>query len=311
MIETTALEKLSWNGRIPTTEEFAVHIPDDWIEHCPNIFLHDESIAPEVLQSESNQLFLKKVTQWTKKHLNKLERSPGFIIFKVKTHLADDQQLKSLYYFITKGFGELNNRYGELFEVKDRKLDYTKEAIPVSKTKASTGFHTDSTAMKYNPYIVGLLCLYPSKTGGISKLANASDLYQWMQKNHPDGVETLKEKIIRDVITPGQDTDKKAILKNRFPVFSLHQDSFQFRYMRYWIITGHERTHTRIAPELITALDNIDEYFNSAANVLDYRLDRGDILLMNNHFICHNRTAYEDSPEDNTQRIMIRTWINK
>ena len=311
MIETTALEKLSWNDRVPSTEEFVVHIPDDWITSCPNIFLADGNIIPEVLQSRSNQLFLSKVAQWTQLHLNKLERSPGLIIFKVNATLVDDVQLKSLYYFITKGFGELNNRYGELFEVKDRKLEYTKEAIPVSKTKASTGFHTDSTAMKYNPDIVGLLCLYPSKTGGISKLANASDLYRWMQKYHPDRVDILKEKIIRDVITPGQNTDKKAILKNRFPVFSVDQDSFQFRYMRYWIITGHERTQTQIAPELIAALDNIDEYLSNPENVLDYRLDRGDIMLVNNHFICHNRTAYEDAQDGGKQRTMIRAWINK
>ena len=197
------------------------------------------------------------------------------IIFKVNALLSKDQQLKSLYYFITKGIKELYNRYEELCEAKDRKLNSTKEAIHVSK------------------------------------LANTTNLYDGCKKNHPDRVEILKEKIIRDVITPGQDTDKKAILKNRFPVFCVDQDSFQFRYMRYWIITGHERTQTQIAPELIAALDNIDEYLSNPENVLDYRLDRGDIMLVNNHFICHNRTAYEDTQDGGKQRTMIRAWINK
>jgi len=37
---------------------------------------------------------------------------------------------------------------------------------------------------------------------------------------------------------------------------------------------------------------------------------RGDILLINNNFICHNRSKYEDYEDPAKKRTMVRVWIN-
>ena len=56
-----------------------------------------------------------------------------------------DAQLRWAYVVILHHLGDLNGRYGKLFDVADRGLDHTTSNAPVSKTKAAAGMHTDST----------------------------------------------------------------------------------------------------------------------------------------------------------------------
>ncbi|MBT4776006.1 MAG: TauD/TfdA family dioxygenase [Crocinitomicaceae bacterium] len=310
MTEKKYTTNYDWPDSGPSPELIERAVPIRFIKNCPNLIAEDYTVDKESIQFDANKPFFNDLFSWTSKQINSLTKSPGVLLFKLGNYHLTDKQLKSLYYAIAQGLGQLNSRYGELFEVRDRNLDHTKEAIPVSKTSASTGFHTDSTALSYSPDIVGLLCLQPAEIGGESIFANAHDLLQWMQNYYPESVQVLSEPIIRDVITPGSKADIEAIKKNRFPVFSFDNDLFQFRYMRYWIITGHQRSQTFISPELIKALDRIDEYFQIKDNLFYYKMEQGDMLFINNHFICHNRTKYEDNERQGKKRTLLRTWIN-
>jgi alpha-ketoglutarate-dependent taurine dioxygenase len=80
--------------------------------------------------------------------------------------------------------------------------------------------------------------------------------------------------------------------------------------MRYWITTGHEKTETPLKEELQEAMDHIDSYLNDEANCFKFKLSRGDMLFVNNRFLCHNRTEYEDWKEEDKKRTLVRTWIN-
>ena len=53
-----------------------------------------------------------------------------------------DAQLRWAYVVILRQIGQLNDRYGQLFDVVDRGVDHTKSNAPISKTKAATGMHT-------------------------------------------------------------------------------------------------------------------------------------------------------------------------
>lgn len=304
------LKYLTWEESLPDINDLSVTIPQELVESCPNIII-DEEIDSNLLSDFKKTLLYKRLIDWSKSSLSAIMSSPGVSLLKVSDYKLDNDKLKSLYYIISLGLGTLNDRYGDLFDVRDKNLDYKKEAIPVSKTNASTGFHTDSTALEYSPDIVGLLCLQPARIGGESILANAADLYLWMKQLYPEDLDVLSKPIIRDVITPGSHTDIEAIKKNRFPVFSFVNDTFKFRFMKYWIISGHNRCNLEIPMELKRAIGRIDDFFQKKENLSYYRMVRGDILFVNNNFICHNRTKYEDYDEAERKRILVRTWINQ
>ena len=53
--------------------------------------------------------------------------------------------------------------YGRLYEVLDTGRSYRDEPIPVSKTRESTGVHTDSSNRAVCPRYIGLLCIRPRR----------------------------------------------------------------------------------------------------------------------------------------------------
>lgn len=240
---------------------------------------------------------------------NSLRSSPGFVLIRCDSSLSDEA-LRCVYAYYSRCFGALNNRYGFFFDVVDQGLDYRKEAIPVSKTKATTGYHTDSTAKEYLPEIIGLLCLQPAASGGDSLLTNAANLYIHLSETRPEALSAMEQPIIRDVITPGTVNHVNAIVENAFPIFAFPDEEFTFRYMRYWIETAFSKTGRELPKALAEGLDATDAFFSAQPNAIQFRMERGDILFVNNRFLCHNRTGFEDHPQKEKARTLVRTWIN-
>jgi hypothetical protein len=302
-------KSVCWENSLPQKEEIVVDIPKELLRSFCSFFERENLSLSQFIEKAQNKVLIPQLCVWVESFRKKIVAYPGFVCLRPPFSLSDNQ-LRLFYFLTAQTLGKLNDRYDELFDVKDRGLDYTKQAIPVSKTKASTGFHTDSTALEYSPDIVGLLCINPARTGGESLLANAADVYCWLQNEHPEYLNLLCTPIIRDVITPGTEKNIEAIRKNKFPVFSFDESGLKFRYMRYWITTGYQKSDTEIPENLEKALDCIDQFLHTDENVYKFMLERGDMLFVNNRFLCHNRTAFQDFYEQEKKRTLVRTWIN-
>jgi alpha-ketoglutarate-dependent taurine dioxygenase len=303
------LPDLSWNRSIPDVGALRFAVPRSIVESIEGLDCSGFRGSHPEPAFEPGESVSRAIAAWSSGYLDQLVASPGLVLFELPDNLTDEQ-LRAGYYLISRSFGALNDRYGYLFDVKDQGLDYTKQAVPVSKTRASTGFHTDSTAREYLPDIVGLLCIDPGYRGGESLVANAADLYDFIRSVEPRFIELLSQPLYRDVITPGTVNDVEAILKNRFPIFSLTGEGLTCRYMRFWIETAYQKTREEMPDGLMDAMDLIDRYLNDPENQLVFQLGRGDIFYVNNRFLCHSRTAFEDAPEHGKIRLLVRTWVN-
>jgi len=293
-----------WSS-LPTPDDITVHLPEQVTSALLSEINLDEWInQPNQADLKTLSLLAPLSNQW----LKQLNASPGALRLTSGAHY-NDSELRYLYAITSRALGWLNNRYTYFFDVLDRGLDYTKEAIPVSKTKAETGFHTDSTAKHYFPDIIGLLCLQPAKSGGESLITNAANLLHYITVQHPELKEILHQPWCRDVITPGTVSNTEAILANDIPIFqSDTEGGIIFRYMRYWIESAQVKLGREIPTELTKTLDIIDNYFAAPEHAMCFRLERGDMLFVNNRFLCHNRTAFEDGEKP---RLYVRTWINR
>ena len=293
-----------WSS-LPTAEDITVHLSED----VASALLADSNLEdwinrPNQADLQSLSVLSPLSVQW----LQQLNASPGAL--RVTTgSLYSESELRRLYAMTSRALGWINNRYTYFFDVMDRGLDYTKEAIPVSKTKAETGYHTDSTAKHYFPDIIGLLCLQPAKSGGESLITNAANLFQHITNEHSELKDLLHQAWCRDVITPGTVNNTEAILANDIPIYQYDGDGgVIFRYMRYWIESALVKLGREIPSELTKALDIIDNYFAAPEHAMCFRLERGDMLFVNNRFLCHNRTASEDGENP---RVYVRAWINR
>lgn len=287
---------LLWTS-LPSLESFSRMVTSDLL----SIHL-DHRLLTEPNDVEVPQAWLHWINAWS--HL--LEASPGLAVIQTDP-ACSDEQLRLQYAVIARALGQLNDRYGFFFDVKDQGLDYTKSPIPVSKTNAETSFHTDSTAKNYYPDIVGLLCIHPASEGGDSLITNAAGAYEHLRSHFPDALHAISQPLFRDVITPGSTYDEEAIRNNAFPIFQFDEQGLHFRYMRYWVERAYEKLRLSLTPEIMQGMDAIDDYFQEPGHRIQFRMDRGDMLFVNNRFLCHNRTAFSSSVPP---RTLVRTWIN-
>jgi hypothetical protein len=219
-------------------------------------------------------------------------------------------QKKFFYLAIGEAMGSTMGNYGRLYDVRDRGGSYKKQPIPVSQTHATTGFHTDSSALNTMPDIVALLCLRPAHTGGASLIVSAARIHEELRKNDLDTLKILYREFIRDVVTPGSCKSESPLTNNRFPIFSrgLYSPGVSFRYMRYWIEKGHLEANIRLTEKEISALNTLDEVLNLPRLAVKFKLAAGDHLWVNNHLVAHNRTKYGEDPQ--RPRHFVRMWIS-
>jgi hypothetical protein len=169
-------------------------------------------------------------------------------------------------------------------------------------TNARQEFHTDSCD------IVGLLCLHPSKSGGASALASSTTIWNEVLDSRPDLARALTEPFTIDrkgEVPPG----KQATYQ--LPIFHDHADAITAIYARTFIEAAQTRPDApRLTPQQIEAMDLMDHLANDDAIRLDMDFQPGDIQFLHNHQILHARTPYEDWPEPERKRHLLRLWLS-
>ena len=219
-------------------------------------------------------------------------------------------QMKFFYLAVGAAMGQTMGNYGRLYDVRDYGGSYKTERIPVSQTRAATGFHTDSSARNIMPDIVALLCVQPARTGGESLVVSGATVHEELRKTNLEALTILYREFIRDIVTPGAGKTLDALINNRFPVFShgLYSPGLSFRYMRFWIEKGHREAKADLAQTDLDALDTLDGLLESPQLAGRFKLNAGDQLWANNHIVAHNRTEYEETPQ--RPRHFVRMWIS-
>lgn len=296
---TELLERDTWHGELPEDAQnellrFAANHP----AMTPDLF------AWQPTQWPCLNRFAQRI-QW------QLLKGDGVFCLQGLASLElSTEHLRCFYIAFGSALGKPMLQYGLLYPVVDRGASYKEQSVPVSMTNSETCFHTDSSAVDVVPDFVGLLCEQPSLRGGDSLVSNALRVHETMRREYPRLLASLCRGKYRDVVTPGKEKTQENLLRNRFPIFS-HDNSeggVLFRYMRYWIEVGHRKAGEPLDALEIEAMDRLDALLQHEDNMVRFRLARGDILWVNNRYLAHNRTAYQDTPGN--VRQLQRMWVS-
>jgi hypothetical protein len=194
------------------------------------------------------------------------------------------------------------NKNGHLLgHVKDLGLSSQDPNVRIYQTRERQNFHTDSCD------VVGLLCLHPARYGGLSSLVSSVTVFNEMLKRRPDLARVLFEPI---------ETDRRGEVPAgqqpyfNIPVFNWHAGKLTTLYHRNYIDSA--RRFPDVPPltnEQTAALDLFDQLCNDPALHFQMELRAGDIQLVYNHTLLHDRTAFEDWPEPERRRHLLRLWL--
>jgi alpha-ketoglutarate-dependent taurine dioxygenase len=216
--------------------------------------------------------------------------------------------MRALYWLVGQLLGEpfAQNVQGVvLYDVRDTGQDVTQGAR-FSVTNYESSFHTDNsfgdTALDY----VGLLCLNTAKSGGLSQVVSGYAAYDCLRREFPDVLETLLRPFHIDRRGGVRDGEAPTV---RFPVVGCRGAELLYRYLRYWIQAGHEKAGEPLTAGQVRALDVLDGVLARPGLRAEFALRPGDMFFVNNRWILHNRTAFEDHPETDRRRHLVRLWL--
>ncbi|MGH1360583.1 MAG: TauD/TfdA family dioxygenase [Burkholderiaceae bacterium] len=171
----------------------------------------------------------------------------------------------------------------------------------IYQTSERQTFHTDSCD------IVSLLCLKTARSGGASALVSSTTIYNEMLKRRPDLLPVLFE--------PMQ-TDRRGEVPvgekpwHEVPVFSWYQGFLSALYARRYIESARRFEQVpALTPIQLEALDLFDELANDPDIGMEMTFQPGDVQLVHNHTMLHDRTSFEDWPERSKRRHLLRLWL--
>ena len=195
------------------------------------------------------------------------------------------------------------NASGHLLgHVKDLGVDPLDPVNRIYQTRHRQPYHTDSID------IVGLMCLQKAKSGGRSTICSSTTIYHEIARRRPDLLKVLLEPFTVD---RKDEIPKGKAETYELAVFHRYAGKITCIYARDFIDAAQRHEHVaRLRPEQVEALDLLDELACSDRIRLDLEFEPGDIQLLHNHQILHARTPYDDWPEPERKRHLLRLWLS-
>jgi hypothetical protein len=194
-----------------------------------------------------------------------------------------------------------NGKGHVLGHVQDLGLDVHDPNVRIYQTNERQTYHTDSCD------IVGLLCLKTAKSGGLSALVSSTTIFNEMRRRRPDLLKILFQPLATDrrgEVPAGQ----KPYFE--IPVFNWHKGFLTALYQRQYIDSAQRFADApRLTPAHVEALDLFDSLANDPALHLFMEFKPGDVQLVHNHTMLHDRTGFVDWPEPQRRRHLLRLWL--
>jgi hypothetical protein len=162
--------------------------------------------------------------------------------------------------------------------------------------------HTDSAE------IIALLCVRKAVSGGESALASSLRIHTIIKRERPDLLEILQRGF------PYHRRGEAAvgapeITPYDVPVFSEAGGLISCRYVREIIEVAKRDLKVPLTDSEAEALDFFDEVANRPDVRVEFQLEPGEILWMNNYEILHARTSFENHPDLSRGRLLYRLWL--
>ena len=166
------------------------------------------------------------------------------------------------------------------------------------------------TAHSDPPTLIVLHCLRPAKSGGESHIVNVQTIHDHIRRHNPALLETLYQGFpfwqvegMYGVTEPGPAPDQR-------PVFTQTDHHVSCVIYRPFIELAATASGKPLTSQQVAALDLFEACTNAPNLALRFNLAAGETMILHNRTVLHARTDYEDWPEQDRRRHLLRVWID-
>jgi hypothetical protein len=297
-------DRSAWYGDTDETD-WVKQISADQIEEVEAALRQLERVGVESEKITAEKVPLPTLAPRLRAMLDEVLNGRGFVLIKgLPIERWTRRQAAIAFLIIGAHLGNLRMQNAEghlLGHVRDLGRSSDDPNTRIYQTRERQTFHTDSCD------VVGLMCLQMAKSGGLSSLVSSTTIFNEMRRRRPDLLRVLMEPI---------ETDRRGEVPEggkpyfSIPVFNYHEGLVSTIYQRQYIESARRFPGVApLTPSYIEALNLFDELANDPKLNLMMELQPGDIQLVHNHTILHDRTAFEDYPEPERKRHLLRLWL--
>jgi hypothetical protein len=162
------------------------------------------------------------------------------------------------------------------------------------------GYHADGCD------VTALFCVQTAKSGGLHRICSSAALYNEMLTRHPEYAEALQYYFYR--------TRRGEIPKGetnpwfRQPVFSVQDGYFTARGASNTMLRAQDMPGV---PKFTDVQRDAIAYYQELAGEIsiDIAFEPGDFEYAQSHVTLHMRTGFEDWPEPERKRHLLRLWM--
>jgi hypothetical protein len=198
------------------------------------------------------------------------------------------------------GLPGAQNAVGDLLgHVVDTGEDAADPFVRRYRTAGDIAFHCDLADA------VGLLCLRTAKRGGASRIVSSVTVYDELMRRRPELIDRLYEPVALDR------RDEARSGPGWVPAIPCRWADGRLRtfYHSDYFRSAARHADAPVGPLERELFDVYESIANEPGIALDMQFEPGDVQLVSNHVVLHARTAYEDWPEPERKRHLLRLWL--
>jgi hypothetical protein len=297
----------AWRGdAMMATDEWIYRLSADQVDELERLggrFMTDD---PDLRFVTADQYPLVACAGAVARWRRDVEYGRGFLLVRgLRAKLYSDALSAAIYYILGLHMGEpiRQTEQGDLIDHIYAVSDKTMADITArpKKVRDALVYHSDSSD------IAALMCLRNAKSGGTSCLVSAAEIFNAVLRRRPDLAPWFFQPTHFD--WKGKDPESPA---NTYvsPLVSLVDGVFSMYFGSTYVLSAPRHPGvpalTEGQIELCRLFDEITLEPGMAIK-MDFR--PGDIQFLSNYMALHSRTAFQDHPEPQRRRHLLRLWL--
>ncbi|GAA4338209.1 TauD/TfdA family dioxygenase [Pigmentiphaga soli] len=237
--------------------------------------------------------------------LDRLENGRGVYVLRgIPTERYSKEDLRLMYWGIGLNMGRAvsQSRRGDLLgDVKNFNSDFNSAKGRGYVSRQHLGFHTDTSD------VVGLFVIQTAMRGGVSMFCSSLAVHDEIKRTRPDLLEVLYQPFHWS--WKGQE-EPGELPYYTMPVYSSAGGRFSSRFIRSHIRAAQEFPDVpRLTAKQEEAINLVFDMANDRRFCREMKFESGDVQFLNNHVTMHARTEFEDFPEPERKRHLLRLWL--
>jgi hypothetical protein len=215
------------------------------------------------------------------------------------------EKISELFLWLTSQLGTpvSQNAAGDLMlSVRNEAFGKDDSRTRGPNTNRKLSFHTDRCD------VIAFLCLRQAMKGGENELVSSPALYEVIGEERPDLLKILMRPFPykRHLVDTGN-----ALPYCEQPIFSFCEGHFAGSFLRVLIDRADaDPDCPSLTDEQREALNFLEDTAEREYLRVRFRQEPGDVLFLNNWVTFHRRTAFEDWPELERRRHLLRVWLS-